>query len=52
MGNGGYEGCFTFEHVLDEYAALDDFLVGMELFVVGGYEEDHFVMRRLVCGKK
>lgn len=35
----------TFEHVFDENAAFDNFLVGVELFVVGCDEEDHFVMR-------
>lgn len=40
-GTEGHKGDFTFEHVLDENAALDDFLVGVELFVVGCYEEDH-----------
>ena len=36
---------FTLEHIFDEDAALDNFLVGMKLFVVGCDEEDHFVMR-------
>lgn len=34
----------TFEHVFDEDAALDNFLVGVELFVVRGDEKNHIVM--------
>ena len=34
-------GGFTFEHVLDEDAALGDFLVDDELLIIGGDEEDH-----------
>lgn len=51
MRFAGNKGGVTFEHVFDEDAALDNFLVGMELFVVGGDEEDHFVMRGCVKGE-
>lgn len=50
MRFAGNKGGFTFEHVFDEDAALDNFLVGMELFVVGGDEEDHLVMTGCVKG--
>ena len=33
----------TLEHVLDKDAALNDLLVGVELLVVGGDEENHFL---------
>ena len=39
----------TLKHVLDEHAALNDFLVGMELLVVGGDEKNHFLQRELVA---
>ena len=32
----------AFEHVLDEDAALSNFLVDDKLFVIRGDEEDHF----------
>lgn len=32
---------FTFEHVFYEDAALNDLLVGVELFIIGSDEEDH-----------
>ena len=35
------DGGLAFEHVLDEDAALGDFLVDDELFIIGGDEEDH-----------
>jgi len=31
----------TFKHVLDQDRALYDVLVGIELFVIGGDEENH-----------
>ena len=34
----------AFEHVLDEDAALSDFLVNDELLIIGGDEEDHGVL--------
>ena len=34
-------GALAFEHVLDEDAALGDFLVDDELLIIGGDEEDH-----------
>lgn len=36
------KGTRTFEHIFDKDAAFDNFLVGVELFVVRGDEEDHF----------
>lgn len=32
----------TFEHVLDQHAALDNVFVGGELFIIRGDEKDHF----------
>ena len=32
---------FTFEHVLDEDAALSDVLVDDKLLVIGSYEKNH-----------
>ena len=40
-------GVPTFEHILDEDAALSDFLVDDELLIIGGDEENHGV-----CGGK
>jgi len=37
VGDGG----LAFKHVLDEDAALGDFLVNDELLIIGGDEEDH-----------
>ena len=37
----------AFEHVLDEDAALSNFLVDDELFIIGGDEEDHFRLKWL-----
>lgn len=52
MRFAGDKGDFTFEHVFYKDAALDDFLVGMELFVVGGDEEDHLVVRWCVARRR
>jgi hypothetical protein len=35
-------GSRTLEHVFDEDAALDNLLVGVELFIVRSNEENHF----------
>lgn len=37
----------TFKHVLDEHAALNDILLGRELFIIGGDKENHFIDREL-----
>jgi hypothetical protein len=37
----GGETRHTFQHVLYQNRALDDFLVGMELFIVRSNEKDH-----------
>jgi hypothetical protein len=42
----GLETRHTLKHVLDEDAALNDLLVGVELFVIGSDEKDHFVVMR------
>lgn len=46
-GSGGKDGGLAFEHVLDEDAALGDFLVDDKLLIIGGDEEDHLCCRLL-----
>lgn len=42
----------TFKHVPDKDGTLNDVLLGVELFIVGGNEEDHgWIMRVMLVVK-